>query len=52
MLRTTEAAGMCTAANDNDDDDLAPAKGIGLAVLIGLAMWLGFGAFLLGVLAS
>jgi hypothetical protein len=50
MLRTTEAAGMCTAANDNDD--LAPAKGIGLAVLIGLAMWLGFGAFLLGVLAS
>jgi hypothetical protein len=50
MLHPTAAAGLCTAANDNEAGE--PVRGLRLALLVALAFWLGSGAFLLGVLAS
>jgi hypothetical protein len=48
MLHPTAAAGLCTAANDNEAGE--PARGVRTGILLALFCWLAFGAFLLGVL--
>ena len=48
MLHPTSAAGIATAANDNEAD--RPVRGVRTGILLALFVWLASGAFLLAVL--